>query len=92
MDFRFIKHRCSRSYLSEFDELLLVNLCQTDLALLVVQSQTLLVLEHVLLRFLFAHHVIKHLQGQRHTTTTQQAEASLLVTAQGGDYGLQERG
>uniref|UniRef100_A0A0E9XF75 Secreted protein n=1 Tax=Anguilla anguilla TaxID=7936 RepID=A0A0E9XF75_ANGAN len=41
-----------------FEVLLFIHLCQTQFALLVVQGQPLLVLEHLLFRLLLAHHVV----------------------------------
>lgn len=40
---------------------LLIDFCQTLLALLMVQSQPFLVLEHLLFGFLLANHIIKRL-------------------------------
>lgn len=57
-----------RTHLCLFDILLFINLSQTQFALLMVQSESLLIFKHLLFGFLFPYHIIPHLTHNKSNT------------------------
>lgn len=73
--------RAMPAYLAELQVLLLVDLSQTQLALLMVQGQPLLILEGLFLGLLFPNHVIPSLpQGELWVITQPPERPPILLT------------
>lgn len=77
-----------RSHLVQLLVLLLIDFCQTLLALLVVQRQSLLVLKHLLLGLDFAHHVVKGLAGRDHNEAAANTSLPVHFLRRGGTLEL----
>ncbi len=58
------------THLCLFDKLLLIDLSQTQFALLVVQSESLLIFKRRLFRLLLPYHIIPHLRHNKNVKYT----------------------